>query len=56
MAARCRWCDRFLDPADLPGGRGLCLACRKLLERALAADRRPVPNAGRRPGKRKRRP
>ena len=46
MAARCRWCDRFLSPADAAARRGLCPACRRLLARAVAERPRKAPKGG----------
>jgi hypothetical protein len=48
MAARCRWCDRFLDPAAPAPDRGLCPACLRVLRQAAAGQPPPVPKAGRR--------
>ena len=55
MAARCRWCDRFLTPAEPGSGRGLCPACLRLLQKAVAEPPPPVPK-GDRPQRNKRRP
>jgi hypothetical protein len=56
MAARCRWCDRFLGPAGPAAGRGLCPPCLRLLRAALAERPPPAPKGDPLKEKKRRRP